>query len=172
MTKNKKGIWKFFFWPAVWIMVFFAASLLDKQYDRSPSMGHWSIPVGIAVLLWGLTVHIVAGKTLKKRGHTTGHKSIWPDQLVTSGIYSCMRHPQHLGLALIPLGIALLLGSITAIFTSGWAILAASLFVIIIEEPECQEKFSDEYFRYMQRTPPLSLSVKCLATGWKELKKF
>ena len=82
-----------------------------------------------------------------------------------------MRHPQHLGLAMIPGGLALLSGSIIAVAACGWAVLAALWFVIVIEEPECQKKFGEEYRRYMQTTPAFSLSFRCLAAGWNELKK-
>ena len=73
---------------------------------------------------------------------------------------------------MIPLGIALIMGSASAVLSAGWAILAAFFFVIVIEEPECMKKFSDDYFHYMQETPPFCLHPQCIAKGWKELKKL
>jgi len=169
--KSEKGLWKFFFWPLVWLIVFVSAHIISGRCGTSDSVGVWSIFAGTAMLCWALAIHIVAGKTLRKFGHTEGHSSIWPDRMVTRGIYSCMRHPQHLGLALIPVGLAFLAGSMIALAASGWAVLAALWFVIVVEEPECQKKFSQEYFQYMQTTPAFSLSIKCLTAGWKELKK-
>jgi protein-S-isoprenylcysteine O-methyltransferase Ste14 len=173
MSKNtfiKNGLWKFIFWPVVWITVFWSASIISEGCGSSDRLGLWSVFAGAAMLVWAFAIHIVAGKTLKKMGHTTGHKSIWPNRLVVNGIYSCMRHPQHLGLSMIPAGIALLAGSLTAVAAAGWAIMAALWFVLIIEEPECQGKFGAEYFRYMQTTPPFSLNFKCLVKGWRALK--
>ncbi len=169
--KNEKGLWKFFFWPLVWLLVFWSAHIISDRCDTFNSLGLWSAIAGTIVLCWALALHIVAGKSLKKFGHTEGHTSIWPDRMVTCGIYSCMRHPQHLGLAMIPIGFALLSGSIIAVAACGWAILAALWFVIVIEEPECQKKFGEEYCRYMQATPAFSLSFICLMAGWNELKK-
>ncbi len=174
MTKSKHnitGLWKFFFWPVIWAAVFWSAYLLHERCTDFDSLGIWSVFTGAGILIWAFAIHIVAGKSLKKFGHTPGHKSIWPNQMVTTGIYSCMRHPQHLGLAMIPLGIALISGSASAVLSAGWAILAALFFVIVIEEPECMKKFSEEYFQYMQETPPFCLHPKCLAKGWKELKE-
>jgi len=171
-TKKKKGLWKFLFWPAVWLIVFWAAYVLKERCIDADSLGIWSIIFGIVILFWAFAIHIVSGKTLKKMGHTSGHKSIWPNRMVTTGIYACMRHPQHLGLAMIPLGIAFLLTSMTAVLAAGWAVLAAFFFVIVIEEPDCMEKFGEEYFRYAKNTPAFSLRLQCLAKGLKELKKI
>lgn len=169
---RKKGLWKFFFWPVVWIVVFLTAYLLHQRCADSDSLEIWSVFVGTGILTWAFAIHIAAGKSLKKFGHTPGHKGIWPDKMVTAGIYSCMRHPQHLSLAMIPLGIALMMGSISAVLSAGWAVLAAFLFVIVIEEPECLRKFGEGYFLYMQQTPPFCLRPQCLAMGWKALKKL
>lgn len=170
-AKKSKGLWKFFFWPVVWFIVFWAAYLPKAKCINADSLGIWSTIIGIFILLWAFAIHIVAGKTLKKKGHTPGHKSIWPNRMVTIGIYSCMRHPQHLGLAMIPLGIAFLLRSMAAVLVAGWAVLAAFFFVIVIEEPECIEKFGEEYFRYVQNTPAFSLRLQCLVKGLREFKK-
>ncbi len=83
-----------------------------------------------------------------------------------------MRHPEHLGLAIIPFGVALLLNSLVALLSSGWAILAAFFFVVVIEEPECVGRFGGDYFEYMKSTPAFSLRVGCLVKGLRELSKF
>ena len=165
-----EGLWKFLFWPFVWLLVYLSAYMLHKQCACSDRLGAWSVLLGLAIMVWALAVHIVAGKSLKRFGHSSGHKSIWPDRLVTSGIYSCMRHPQHLGLALLPLGAALVSGYLSALLASGWAVLAAFFFVLVIEEPECLQKFGKDYCRYMKDTPAFCLHPRCLKMGWKWLK--
>ncbi len=169
--KTPKEIWKFLYWPVVWFLVFLPGYLLKDIWSLTDVFGIWLSILGIVVLAWGFSLHITAGKTLKKMGHTPGHRSIWPNRLVKSGIYSCMRHPEHLGLAIVPFGIALLLNSLVAILSSGWAILAAFFFVAVIEEPECIEKFGEDYFEYMESTPAFSLRPGCLAKGLRELRK-
>ncbi len=122
------------------------------------------------MILYGLAVHIVAGKTLKALGHTSGNNSIWPDRLVIKGIYSAMRHPQHLGLTLIPMGIGCLIGSFQAVLAAGWTVAAAFFFVLAVEEPECIRKFGQDYFHYMEQTPPFSLRPSALIQGIKFIK--
>lgn len=167
-----KEMWKFLYWPVVWLLVFLPSYLLRDIGTLTDIFGVWLSLVGILILAWAFSLHITAGKTLKKIGHTPGHRGIWPNRLVKSGIYSCMRHPEHLGLAIIPFGVALLLNSLVAILSSGWAILAAFFFVVVIEEPECIEKFGEDYFEYMKNTPAFSLRVGCFIKGLKELSKF
>lgn len=167
----KSGLWKFFFWPLVWSVVFATAAIADSEYGASTIPGSWPLIVGIAILIWALAIHIIAGKTLKKLGHSQASTTIWPDQMVTVGIYSCMRHPEHLGLALMPLGIAFIIGSISALLAAGWAILAGALFVLFVEEPECLDKFGADYYHYMRNTPAISLNINCMLSGWQELKR-
>jgi len=126
---------------------------------------------GIIILVWAFTIHIIAGKTLKRLGHSREHAGIWPDRLVTSGIYLCMRHPQQLAFVLIPIGVALILTSPTAMISSGWGVLAAFLFVLMIEEPECLRKYGTTYYEYMGKTPAFSLKPGCIVAGLNELKR-
>ena len=127
---------------------------------------------GAVILLYGLLVHIVAGKTLKKLGHSPENRSIWPDRLVTAGIYTSMRHPQHLGLTLIPLGIACMISTMQALLAAGWTVTAALFFVLVIEEPECIQKFGKNYFRYMEKIPAFSIHPGSLLQGLKFLKEL
>ncbi len=170
--KKLKEMWKFLYWPVVWLLVFLPSYLLKDVGTLTDVFGVWLSLLGIVILVWAFSLHITAGKTLKKIGHTPGHKSIWPNRFVKSGIYSCMRHPEHLGLAIIPFGVALLLNSLVALLSSGWAVLAAFFFVVVIEEPECVGRFGGDYFEYMKSTPAFSLRVGCLVKGLRELSKF
>lgn len=173
MIRLPKGLWKFAYWPIAWTPVFLPAAVMGDVGSMDGALGLSLKVLGTAVVIWALMIHTVAGRTLKRLGHSRGQGGIWPDRLVTVGIYSCMRHPQHLGLALIPLGLglALLLASPLALGLSGWGVLTAFLFVLAIEEPECLEKFGTAYHEYMKRTSAFSLSPRCIAVGLNELKK-
>jgi protein-S-isoprenylcysteine O-methyltransferase Ste14 len=161
-----KQAWKFLYWPIAWML-----SLYVPYYYAT---GPWKVlegPVGVLLRTTGLVVVVyslfltsIGGRTLRLLAHT-GRSGFWPDRLVVIGVYNCMRHPQHLGLALFPVGLALLAASPVAIIGSGWSVAAALLFVLIVEEPECISKYGDEYYRYMMRTPPFSLDPRCIVRG-------
>lgn len=170
MIRLPKGLWKFAYWPIAWTLVFLPAAVTGDVGSMDGALGLSLKVLGAAVVIWALVIHTVAGRTLKRLGHSRGQGGIWPDRLVTVGIYSCMRHPQQLGLALMPLGIASLLASPLALGLSGWGVLAAFLFVLAIEEPECLEKFGTAYHEYMKRTSAFSLKPSCILIGLKRLQ--
>ena len=164
---QKTQIWKFFYWPVVWILALWPWHVTASSHLSGVIFIRFA---GLTVLAYGLMVHILAGKTLKRLGHTPENKSIWPDVLVTSGIYSSMRHPQHLGLILIPLGIALLICTFQALLAAGWTVAAGLFFVLVIEEPECLRKFGKSYCDYMAKTPAFSLGPQAFSQGLRFLK--
>ncbi len=160
-------LWKFFYWPVIWGIALWPWQVSPASWIENNNLVR---SVGVLFLIYGLAVHIVAGKTLKKLGHSPDNRSIWPDRLVTVGIYASMRHPQHLGLTLIPLGIALLIGTFQALLAGGWTVAAALLFILVVEEPECIQKFGNKYFKYMEKTPAFSLYPGSLIQGIGFLK--
>lgn len=81
-----------------------------------------------------------------------------------------MRHPQHLGLLLVPFGIALLFASPAMLAALGWTIAATLLFIIFVEELECIAKFGEDYCRYMMRVPAFSLNPSCLLHGIRTMR--
>jgi len=166
-----KGLWKFAYWPVIWAVIFLPSIIWGDTGSMNGYLQVLSRILGIVILAWAFTLHTIAGKTLKRFGHSPESSSIWPDRLVSVGIYSCMRHPQHLSLATIPVGISLLLASPIAIILSGWGILAASLFVFAIEAPDCLKKFGMTYYKYMKTTPAFSLKPGCIAVGLNALKQ-
>ena len=69
----------------------------------------------------------------------------------------------HLGLMLLPEGIAFLLNSFSYIFIyAPLNILIIFILIKKIEEPETIEKFGDEYIKYMKEVPFINLSLNCL----------
>jgi protein-S-isoprenylcysteine O-methyltransferase Ste14 len=165
------GLWKFAYWPITWAIIFLPITIVGDLGSVSGYLAVLSKTSGIAILALALMIHIIAGRTLKRLGHSQGNTSVWPDRLVIVGIYSCMRHPQHLGLSLMPLGIALVLASPIAMILSGWGLWAAFLFVLMVEEPECLKKFGISYYRYMEITPVFSLKPSCIVVGLNSLKQ-
>jgi len=102
------------------------------------------------------------GKELSK-GRVCNIPRLETNKLVTTGIYSCMRHPMLFGLILLPLGWALLLGSPTFIsIIAPLEMLFILIMVIVFEEMEVRRKFPEEYAHYARRVPMVTFKPACL----------
>ena len=108
---------------------------------------------GLILLVTGYVVHLgYAHKEFKKCGIQTHHCLAEPKELVTSGIYSKIRHPGYLGLILIYFGLALIFGVV-------WMLIPAVVFTILTyltaikEEGLLKQEFGRGYEEYMSRVP-------------------
>ncbi len=165
MIKSEKQAMKLkaLFWFIVYFFIFSTYFIWDKKL--SAGIGLVSFIVGVFLLLYSLVLTAIAGRTLKRFAHDKKDEFI-PDRFVDNGIYSCMRHPMHLGIGLLPLSFALISGNLAMILASGWGIGATFWFVLAIEEPETLVKYKDDYIKYLQKTPAFSLNLKCLKNSF------
>ena len=161
-------LWKFIFWPVVWLSVFIPGWIYS--YNLSGVVKIISFFIGFILFLYSISLISIAGRTLKKYAHKNGSTTFWPDKFTPLGLYKCMRHPMHFGLALLPVSIALMWGSVPVMLSAGWGVAAAFWFVLMIEEPETIAKFEDEYLRYMQEVPAFSINPLCIDEGLKVLE--
>ncbi len=118
-----------------------------------------------ALLLQGVrTSSANTGRMLAKMGKEGDNVPRFEtNKLVKSGVYSCMRHPMHMGLLFFPLAIALIIGSPAFIFIiAPVEMLLMIVMIKFIEEPEAIAKFGNEYREYQQQTPMFNLSLSCL----------
>lgn len=114
-------------------------------------IGSFSGPLGAMFLFIGATVYLVARFQLRSFRMTWGLSS---DRLITSGIYSFVRHPQNLGWGLLLLGVALLGRSGAALLLVGVYVLACVIW-LPVEETSLQQRFGEAYDRYRACTPAL-----------------
>ncbi len=114
---------------------------------------NFSIPlihliISIPFVWLGVWLLINAVRSLSRKVSET-HRV---EKIVTTGIYSTVRHPQHLGWFLVQVGFTFLL--------SGWyALLASPLILGLLyllsrkEEAELIKEFGKEYVAYKRRVP-------------------
>ena len=109
--------------------------------------------LGIILLVIGYVIHLgYAHKEMKKYNVHAHQHSAEVKKLVTSGIYSKVRHPGYLGLVLIYFGFAL--G-----FAVVWMLIPAIIFTILTyltaikEEKFLKERFGKEYEEYAKQVP-------------------
>jgi len=118
---------------------------------------------GLIVLKLAFNAAATGGKELTK-GRVGTLPRLETNRLVTTGIYSCMRHPMLFGLTLLPLGWALLLGSPTFIMRiAPLEMVFITVMVILFEEMEVKKKFGTEYEMYRHKVPMVSFRKKCLS---------
>lgn len=142
----------FIFWFGIWVSP-------QTQFKLGLVNFGISLPFGIGVSLDHLVlslVFLVPGVWLGFRGVldlslrvSETHRPLW---VVSSGVYSRVRHPQYLAGLLGHAGASLLLGS--------WCSLASAPIVIMVilfiswkEEVELVREFGREYEDYRERVP-------------------
>lgn len=155
----------------IWFIFLIGGAALGILLDLHLFSALWhNIWFHLGTLLPGLlflrAVMIISrntGRYLARHGREGNIPRMTTNRLVTTGIYSCMRHPMHLGLLLFPWSVALIIGS------TGFILIIAPLEMLLIlalikwvEEPEAIRKFGKEYLDYKNRVPMFSLRKKCL----------
>jgi len=152
----------------LWVTMLFCGAYIgiktdvNSQLFRSIAFHLLSATFGIFITFLAFRAAAKGGRELSK-GREGEIPRLETNRLVTSGIYSCMRHPMLFGLTLLPLGWALLLGSPTFIlFIAPLEMLFIVFMVTVFEEMEVKKKFLKEYEAYKEQVPMVNLSKKCL----------
>jgi len=71
-----------------------------------------------------------------------------PRRLVVSGLYRFVRNPMYVGMGILMVGEAILIGRVEMIYLTLFALFAVSLFIVLYEEPTLRTKFGDDYLAY------------------------
>ena len=159
----------------LWIVMLFGGAAFSLYQDwQTPLFGSFSFHIfsafiGIIITTLAFRSAANGGRELKK-GRVGDIPRLETNKLVTTGIYSCMRHPMLFGLTLLPLGWALLLGLPTYItFLAPMQMIFIIMMVVIFEEMEVQRKFEKEYDEYRKKVPMVSLRLECLKILFKSM---
>jgi len=155
----------FFFWMGIWVspQPRFTISILQNLSVLLPVID-FSIPllhliICIPLLITGawLAIKGVKETTLKvAETHRT-------ETIVTTGVYSIVRHPQYLGGLLAHVGISFLL-------SAQYSLLLTPLMVVLIylisrkEEKELIREFGKEYEDYKKKVPMLIPKLRSRST--------
>jgi protein-S-isoprenylcysteine O-methyltransferase Ste14 len=161
----------------LWLVMLLGGAILSIYFDKNSALFH-SLFFHLVSALFGLLITLLAFRAAANGGRelSKGREGDIPrletNKLVTSGIYSCMRHPMLFGLTLLPLGWALLLGSPTFItIIAPLEMLFIIFMVTVFEEMEVKRKFTNEYASYRQHVPMVSFTPNCLQKLFKKNKK-
>ncbi|HKW56677.1 MAG TPA: isoprenylcysteine carboxylmethyltransferase family protein [Candidatus Acidoferrum sp.] len=76
-----------------------------------------------------------------------------PKKLVVEGPYRVVRNPMYWAVALVMVGEAVVFHSLLFAEWAAGFLLAAGLFVLLVEEPSLKRKFGEEYEAYCRQVP-------------------
>jgi protein-S-isoprenylcysteine O-methyltransferase Ste14 len=152
----------------LWVFLLVGGAIYGIMQDLDNPLWHslifhlFSFVLGYFILVYAFRSAANGGRELKK-GRIGDIPRLETNHLVTTGIYSCMRHPMLFGLTLLPLGTAFLVGSTTFIFIIAPLEMIFIIFMVIVfEEWEVGKKFGLDYQRYREKVPMVNFSIKCL----------
>jgi len=130
------------------LLLLFGGAAAERTYILGGAAPRWSIALGLLLALTGLWLALVSRFWLGYLAATVGDRP----ELVQTGPFRFIRHPNFLGVFLMLLGWAPMYGApitftLTAIFA--WLSLRRQ---ILVEEKELLATFGEEYELYMRRT--------------------
>jgi protein-S-isoprenylcysteine O-methyltransferase Ste14 len=109
--------------------------------------------VGGALLIVGLVLFGSSLHQIVTRGEGTLAPWDPPRRLVIRGSYRFVRNPMLTGVIFVLFGEALSLQSMPIIAWAGAFLLLNLLYIPLLEEPQLEARFGDEYRRYLRRVP-------------------
>ncbi len=138
--------------PVLYAVTFLAGmglsrlELWDPAWMRTPG-ARWT---GWAILILGVLVNLFSAGRFAIRG-TTLNPAGQPHELITSGAHAWSRNPIYVGLTLIYLGAALVLGQVWTLLlvVLPWA--AMNWVVVPFEEARLRQTFGQAYVDYCRR---------------------
>jgi len=150
--------WGFFsFWIGVWVspQLRFTVSIpvqgssaMLQLFNTSVSIVH--LIISVLLLMPGAWLGIKGVKEITLKVAET-HRA---DRVLTSGVYSVVRHPQYLGGLLSHLGITFLLSALYSLLVTP-LIIGLVYLISRKEEEELVREFGKEYEEYRKRVPML-----------------
>ncbi|RLF16150.1 MAG: hypothetical protein DRJ97_01620 [Thermoprotei archaeon] len=102
--------------------------------------------LGVTLFIVGMFIH-----GLSHKEHRQAHAKVEEvEKLVTTGIYSKVRHPGYLGIMLVYFGASLCLGNVPALIVASM-LAALHVLTAVKEEELLLKKFGREYEEYRRR---------------------
>ena len=103
--------------------------------------------VGLLLLIPGVALNLLADRAFKENG-TTVKPFDESTVLVTDGVFRISRHPMYLGFALVLLGVAVLLGSISPYLVTLAFVILMDVGFIRMEERMLENQFPEAWQEY------------------------
>ena len=129
------------------LMVMLAVHFLIPMVTLFPFP--WNL-LGLLPLILGIVINILADREFHKTD-TTVKPFEESSALITNGVYQFSRHPMYLGMALVLVGVAMLLGSLTPFVFIPFFVLLFNEIFIKVEEQMMKRQFGDAWNKYAKK---------------------
>lgn len=138
------------FWGAGFLLVWSLLASAARPFDARLPFG---VPDSLESVGWllaaaGAALVLACVATFVWRGRGTAAPFDPPRVFVASGPYSYVRNPMYLGAAALLAGYGVLRRSASIVLLGPVLLLAAHLFVVLVEEPGLEERFDESYRQY------------------------
>jgi protein-S-isoprenylcysteine O-methyltransferase Ste14 len=150
----------FVFWLTIPFLIVIVSSYVDQRLQL-PKFSSGLINT-VAGLLFVIVGWLFANWTVKVQfslGRGTPIPMMATQRLVVKEPYTYCRNPMTLGTAIFYLGVAIWLGSFSAVGLGLVYPVGILIYIKLIEEKELEERFGSEYLVYKKRTPFLIPSL-------------
>jgi protein-S-isoprenylcysteine O-methyltransferase Ste14 len=141
------------------IITYFFGVFIDEQL-KLPEFPPFPINlvVGSIIFVSGLYTGIKATRLLYELGYGLpwgeAQNSSQSRMLVTQGLYQYTRNPMILGYSLLPCGMGIMFQSITMSTIFPLIVIVVNVLIVkLIEEPNLEARFGEEYLIYKRNTP-------------------
>ncbi|NWG03908.1 MAG: hypothetical protein HXY44_13740 [Syntrophaceae bacterium] len=144
----------FTFWIVVPILIIRVSYCLD-QWLHLPKF-HYGLTNPVIGLIFMIVGWLFANWTVKIQfsiGRGTPIPLMATHKLIVEGPYAYCRNPMTLGTDFFYLGVAIWLGSLSAVGLSLVYPIGILIYIKLIEEKELEERFGAEYLAYKRDTP-------------------
>ena len=134
------------------VLIFFWIAIYD--YANYFSFYLIQAVIGSLIVVMGVSLRLISIRKLNQ--YFLSHVALVDNhQLITTGIYSFVRHPSELGLLTICFGVAILLSSMTGLWFIALVLCPLTIYRISLEERLLRSLFTTEYEKYRTTTPRL-----------------
>lgn len=144
----------FIFWIVIPFFIIVSSSYIGQRL-RLPKF-QYGLVNPVVGLLFMIVGWLFANWTIKVQfslGRGTPIPLMATQKLVVKEPYTYCRNPMTLGTTLFYLGVAIWLGSFSAIGLGLVYPVGILIYIKLIEEKELEERFGSEYLEYKRRTP-------------------
>jgi protein-S-isoprenylcysteine O-methyltransferase Ste14 len=141
-------------YAALFILLWGWLALAVRRYDAPIriALPAFLVPVGAAAMLAGAALGVACIGVFVVRGRGTAAPFDPPRAFVPSGPYRYVRNPMYIGGWLVLAGFGLLQRSASILLLSLGMLVAAHLFVVLVEEPGLRDRFGESYEAYCEGT--------------------
>jgi len=142
------------FWIIIPLFIIVVSSYVDLWlYLPTFSYGLINPVVGLLFIIIGWLFANWTVKVQFSLGRGTPIPMMATQRLVIQGPYTYCRNPMTLGTAIFYLGVAIWLGSFSAVGLGLVYPVGILIYIKLIEEKELEERFGSEYLEYKKSTP-------------------